>query len=1052
MKNSRFKNLLFLLACCFVLPLSAQKSTVTGTVTSAIDQEPLIGVGVVEVGTSNGTTTDLDGKFSISVGKDAKLTFSYIGYNAQTVTVGNRPTIDIRLEESVQNLDEVVVVGYGTVKKSDLTGSVASLKAKTLENTPTSSIETALQGRVAGVFISKTSGEPGKTADIKIRGIGSFNSSGPLWVIDGVQQQPGTDFNMNDAESIEVLKDASAAAIYGAAAANGVIIVTTKRGEKGKAKVAFNGYVGFQSPTKLLKPLGTSDLKKLRIEDFNGKGGMTEEEMQNYVLPENFAGYALDYEPTNADYHWDKLLFSTGITQNYDVSVSKATDKYNYYTSFNYYNEEGTYIDTGFERFTFRLNSDLKIFDWLSVGENLQILSSNSNPVADARYMINYVRTLPFLMPYDESNQPGGFGYFPKTDADGNEVDIKQLVGFDGGNPLADELTHHEKSNKYNVNGNVYLKFQPIKQFSVTANFAGGIGSGTTHIVNDKYWYHTQKFRGSSDMTDRTSVGYNWMTNIVGNYHQDFGDHSVTAMVGFEASYSRGTQLNGTAKNMIGDIPIIWLSDKADRDVSGSYSNYATMSYFGRVNYGYKNRYLFTAVVRRDASDRFSKKHRWGTFPSFSAAWKISDENFIRDNADWLNLMKIRASWGILGNSGIAQFLYTSTYSTYTGNYAYGSAGNQIPVVGLLLDRLPNTGIKWEEIATTDVGIDLAFLNNTLTFSADWYLKNTSDALFSTSLPDMSGLGIKTNATPGYIMNVGKIRNIGADFEIAYQNHVGRDFNYNISGNISFFKNKVLSTNENNDQLIAGNVLGGSYISYTQKGLPMGTFFGYKVDGVFQTQEEVDRYNRMAQEKGYNYYQESGTAPGDLKYKDINGDGQITSEDITDIGNPWPAFTYGLNLGLSWKFIDFSIFFQGVQGNEVFNEYRKMSHTLYSDYGTTEYALNRWTAPGSTNKNFRMDVNDPNGNETKVSSWYIEDGSYFRLKNITLGLTVPQEWTRKARISKCRVYVSAQNLLTATKYEGFDPEFSTGSNTAAGIDVGRYPQNKSVQCGIQIEF
>ena len=414
--------------------------------------------------------------------------------------------------------------------------------------------------------------------------------------------------------------------------------------------------------------------------------------------------------------------------------------------------------------------------------------------------------------------------------------------------------------------------------------------------------------------------------------------------------------------------------------------------------------------------------------------------------------MKIRASWGILGNSGISQFLYTSTYNTYTGNYAFGSGDPQTPVTGLLLDRLPNSNIKWEEITTTDIGIDLAVLNNTLTFSADWYIKNTSDALFNTSLPDLSGLGIKTNPTPSYIMNVGKIRNTGADFEIAYRNRIGKDFNYNINGNISFFKNKVLTTNESNDILISGNVLSGTNISYTQKGLPMSTFYGYQVEGVFQTQEEVDFYNTLAQTKGNQFYQESGTAPGDLRFKDINGDGKIDSADITNIGNPWPNFTYGFNLGFNWKFIDFNIFFQGVQGGKIFNEYRSKTHTLYSDYNTTTYALNRWVGPGSTNENFRMAVDDPNGNESKASTWYLESASYFRLKNIQLGFTIPKEWTQKAKINRCRLYVAAQNLWTLTQYEGFDPEFSTGANTEAGIDRGNYPQNRVIQCGVQLDF
>ncbi len=422
--------------------LRAQVTTIIKGIVLSTTQEPLIGAAVFEAGTKNGVVTDLDGRFSIKLEKSqSSLTFKYLGYVAKIVPVnGSNDNLRVVMDEESKSIDEVVVIGYGTVKKSDLTGAVSSIKASDLRNTPTSSIDVALQGKVAGVFISKKSGTPGSTADVKIRGVGSFGSAGPLWVIDGVQQSPGVEFNMNDAESVEILKDASAAAIYGAADANGVIIVTTKRGKKGETKVSFNAYVGISNPTNILTPLNSEQLKRLRIEDMNGKGGMTEEEMRNYPLASNAIGFGLDYEPTNADYNWKNLLFSQGLTRNYDVSCTKGEENYNYYASIGYYDEKGTYIDTDFKRYSARFNSDLKLFKWLSVGENMQLTYTSTNPVADSRYMNSYLRVLPFLMPYDNSNQPGGYGFFPKTDADGNAIDVKTLLaGYDGGNPLADE-------------------------------------------------------------------------------------------------------------------------------------------------------------------------------------------------------------------------------------------------------------------------------------------------------------------------------------------------------------------------------------------------------------------------------------------------------------------------------------------------------------------------------------------------------------------------------------------------------------------------------------
>lgn len=1043
---------------------NTQANIIKGIVTSA-QKEPLVGVTVMVENTTNGTVTDLDGNFSIDAQPGSNLLFSYIGYKSKVINIGNQVSLDVVLEEETKLLDEFVVIGYGSVKKSDLTGAVSSIKGKDINNTASAGIDVALQGKVPGVFISKKSGKPGETADIKIRGVGSFNSSGPLWIIDGVKQSSGAgvEFNMNDAESVEVLRDASAAAIYGAEAANGVIIVTTKRGKKGDAKINFNAYVGFNTPN-LPDMLNTRQLKELRIEDYNGKGKMTEEEMLAFpsqYTTKDIRAYALDFEPTNVDYGWKNILFGQGITQNYDLSFTKGTEDYNYYASFNYYDEQGTYMETAFKRYSFRLNSDVKLNKWLTFGENLQMTYVKNKLTADDNYLNNYMRTLPFMIPYDETNQPGGFGYFPKTYADGTVIspDIKtMLAAYDGSNILADEYTTDRTNNNFNVNGSVFMKIQPAKDFSVTATLYGGVGMSNSRIERGVYSYYSpNKERLSPSMAQDLGRSYGVNGNLVANYNKTFDKkHSVTAMIGMEGGKSYGTDLKATATNMLGGIYQIWLADPDDRTVSDKYSNSAGLSYFGRVNYSFMDKYLFMAMMRRDGYDRFGPDNRWGTFPSFSGAWRISEENFIKDNSDWnwLTNLKLRASWGVLGNSGIPSGLYTANYITAYANYAYGSTdlstGYQNSAIGARLDRIPNHKIKWEEIATTDFGLDLAVLNNTLLFSFDWYMKNTTDAIFKTSLPGMAGLGKSGEDVP-YYLNVGKIRNIGCDFDITYRNNIGRDFNYSVNANLGFFKNKVLATDESNSVFISGNVTGGK-VAYTQVGLPMSTFFGYKTQGVFQTQEEVDKYNQEAKNKGWNAYQQTGTGPGDLIFVDVNGDGHVDSKDITDIGNPWPDFTYGINLSCNYKWFDFSVFFQGVQGNEIYNDFRTRTHTFNLDYNSTAYILNRWTGPGSTNENFKLGDYDPNQNEGTISTWFIEDGSYLRMKNIQLGITLPKQWTKKALISNCRFYVSGQNLLTFTKYEGFDPEFATNSNQAYGIDTGYYPQGKTILCGIQLEF
>lgn len=1082
MKNSLKK---FLSTCFFSCSLVALfgQNIVTGVVTS-VQNEPLIGVTVMVENSTIGTVTDFDGRFSIDALPGSKLVFSYIGYVSQTVEVTDKTEFVVKLSEENELLDELVVIGYGAVKKSDLTGAVSSVKAESLENTAAAGIESALQGKVPGMLITKKSGEPGAESDIKIRGVGSFNSSGPLWVVDGVplSKSPGVKFNMNDAESVEVLRDGSAAAIYGAAAANGVILVTTKRGRSGEAKISFNTYVGMSEPTALPDMLSAQQLKRLRLEDYAGTGPLTDEEMLLANFPTQYSidnnkdirAYALDFPYTNTDYNWRDILFSTGITQNYDLSFSKGTDKYNYYASFNYFDEKGTYVDTGFKRYSFRLNSDIKINNWLTFGESLQLSFTDTNPAANSTYMVSYMRTVPFMMPYDENNQPGGYGYFPTTDSDGTPlvfedlqdptktVDIKTMLDkYDGSNPLADEYTTNIRKTAYDLTGNIFVKIQPIKQLTIQATLAGGFGMGNNRTESGMYQYYATKARLTPTVTENLSLSHELRGQLYATYTDTYADdHSLTVMLGAEGSKSKGTSLNGTASSMLANVYWIWLANQTDRLVSDSYSNSAGLSYFGRVNYSYKDKYIFMALLRRDGYDRFGYTNRWGTFPSFSGAWRISEEDFIRNNdaAWWLTNLKLRASYGILGNVGIDQFLYTSSYVTTGANYTWGptdpTSGDQSTAIGLRLNQLPNVGIKWEEIATTNVGVDFGVLNNTLLLSADFFIKNTSDAIFKSSLPGMAGIGSKASDKVTYVDNVGKIRNTGLDFELTYQNHIGKDFNFSVNANMGFVKNEVLATNESNEVLIAGPVTGGN-VSYTQKGYPIASFFAYEMVGVFQTQEQVDEYNAMAINKTNGqrkYYQEVGTSAGDLIFRDVNGDGFIDSNDITYVGNPWPKFTYGFNLSFNWRFVDFIASFQGVYGNKIYNDFRTKTHTFTLDYNTTTYALNRWTGSDSTNENFRLSADDPNLNEKRLSTWFLEDGSYLRLKNIQIGLSLPKNWLDKTFISKCRFYVSAQNLFTITKYEGFDPEFNSGNISAAGIDTGFYPQSKSYLCGLQLDF
>lgn len=1077
MENSLSKKILLFLFLFSPVFLFAQIKTITGNVKSD-SGEPLVGVSIkandANMGSSVGSITNLDGNYSIRVTSKTELTFSYVGFKSQSVVVGNQTVINITMVEETQMLDDFVVIGYGKVKKSDVTGAISSVKVKDMENTASAGIESALQGKVPGMLVTKSSGEPGATADIRLRGVGSFNSSGPLWIIDGVPQNPGAEFNMNDAESVEILRDGSAAAIYGAQAANGVILVTTKRGKKGESKISFNSYVGFNTPTKMPDVLNTRQLKELRLEDFRGQGKMTEAEMLAFPSQysssggKNIMAYALDYDLTNVDYNWKDIIFDTGLTQNYDLSFSKGTDEYNYYASFNLYDEEGTYLDTRFRRYSFRLNSEIKLNKWATFGENMQILHVNKKQNSNSNYLVSYMRTVPFMMPYDSTNQPGGYGYFPKTNADGSpiidpisgkETSIENmLAAYDGRNLLAYEETADNRAKDFKVNGNIYLRLQPIKDLTVTATMFGGFFTADSRQEAGQYQYAAESKLYSS-MFQAVSRGYSLGGNLVANYNKTFNDiHSLALMAGMECEKSYSTGVNVSAKNMIGDIYRASLADAVNRQASDTYSNGAYLSYFGRVNYSLMDKYIFMAMIRRDGYDRFGPENRWGNFPSFSGAWRISNENFIKDNQafSWLSDLKLRASWGLLGNmGGIQQFLYTANYITSNANYASGSTGtdgNQTSVTGLRLDKLPNHKIKWEEISTINLGLDVGAFNNSLQFTFDWYIKNTSNALFKSSLPAMAGLGTNLQDV-FYTFNVGKIRNTGFDIEVNYRNRIGKELSYSVGANLGYVRNKVKNTDGSNAVLYSDRkVLGNQNVSVTQVGLPIGSFFAYDAIGVFQTQEEVDEYNKKAQENGYSYYQQTGTGPGDLIFRDVNNDGHITSDDIVHVGDPWPDFTYGFHVDLNYKWFDFNVLFQGVQGNDIFNNFRQVTHSLYNDYNTTTHALDRWTGPGSTNENFRSSTSDPNNNKSSVSTWYIEDGSYLRMKNIHIGFTFPQQWLSKCAISKLRIYASAQNLLTFTKYEGFDPEFSASQNTAFGIDTGNYPQYKTFLFGLQIDF
>jgi TonB-dependent starch-binding outer membrane protein SusC len=995
-----------------------QPITVKGHVQASLDNLPLTGVVVLEVGTQNGVVTDLDGNYSITVkNENSVLEFSMIGYLTESLTVGNQSVLDVTMAEDIKSLNEVVLVGYGVQKKSSVTGAIAQLGNKDFENTAVPHIESALQGKAAGVYVMNSSGKAGAGADVMIRGAGTLGGGyGPLWIIDGVQSSSDK-LNMNDVDKLEIIKDGTAAAIYGAKAANGVIMVTTKRGS-GKSKISFNSYLGTSSPWRLPKMVNSDELIQLKNEYYTNA---------NLAVPD---GYSLDSLGKYKTTDWFKAMFKPSRTQNYDLSFSGSNEKSNYYISANYYDVQGTFVDNSYTRYGLRLNSDHQINKWLKFGESANLTYAKTNPVDDeARYLDGIVRSLPMMPVYNPKNQPGGFGY----------VDYVKFGGYDGGNPMADQLSNKRLEDNYGANGNAYLTATLLKGLSVTGTMSGSYGGDYYKTKFLPYYYADKKSRTDAQMDEGYSMGWDLLSNVYTNYVRDFGKHSFNAMAGWETKQGASHNMDAHANNLNYNLWVLNQAPGDKRTVSGGEGvGERVQSFFGRLQYTYDNKYTLQGLVRRDASgDKFGPDNRYGVFPSVAASWLASNEEFLK-NSNLLSYLKVRGGYGVNGSSEIDQFLFQAQY-TSGANYPYGSGTDQHAYQGIYTKRLANPAIKWQEVHQVDMGIDLGFFQNKLLFTIEPWQKKTFGLLYTSSLPLSSGLGAYQN-DPTYVLNVGNLQNRGLDLFGTFKQSIG-DWNFSINANLSFVRNKVLSL-ENNDVFISSTrVLTASQpISYTSVGQPIGYFYGYKVDGIFQTQEQLDNTPKIS----------SKTGLGDLIYRDINGDGKITEADKTIIGNPWPKATYGFGLYANYKWFDLTIAFSGVYKRDLFNSTRQTTHSLFSDYSTTTRALDRWTPTNHSTSVFRMDAADPNGNSANPSSWYIEDGSFLRLKNLQVGVTLPKSLAKKFGMELFRVYGSAQNLLTFTKYQGLDPEFAIGNTSSTGVDSYNYPQPRTFIIGLQV--
>lgn len=1028
-------------ALLFSVHGQAQGLSVTGKV---VDENGLTipGATILIKGTNNATSTDFDGAFKINVPKDGILIVSYVGYKSQQLSVNGKTNLNVVLQTDSQNLEEVVVVGYGTQKKSVVTGAISQLKASAIEDIPNSQIGQVLQGRVAGVSVSTNSGQPGSTSTIRVRGVTTFNTYGgnnPLWVVDGVViDNGGIGFvNQSDIESVEVLKDAASLAIYGARAASGVILITTKKGKSGKISVNYNGFSGFSGPAKKVELLNATQYGAIMNEKAGAAG-------QNIPYP-NLSGLGVGTD-------WQSEIFNqNAFRYSHELSISGGNEVSTFFSSFSMQNQEGivTTDISEFNKISMRLNSEHKISKIFKVGQNLGwtqqknkgLGNTNSEFGGPLSSALNLDPTTPLIITDPIVANATPYSDNPVIrDANGNPYGISKVVTQEMTNPVAytkTRLGNYNYSNDFV--GNAYLEINPIENLVIKSTLGGkmafwGDESFTPHLYLSS-GPGGSNLKNSLSRSTNQSVG--WSIENTVSYFKQLGGHYINGLIGQGAYVDNDTK--GTYVNYV-DLPITSQPDASfnfntqlENRTGSAYTGnmHKLNSLFFRLNYNYDEKYLFSGIIRRDGSSRFGTNNRYGVFPSFSAGWVISKEGFWNDNFK-VNSLKLRGGYGLTGNDAILDFGYLALIGGGR-NYTIGSPGSI--AAGNSPDAPANPDLKWESTAQADIGIDMAFFNY-WNASVDVYHKKTSDILQEVDIPGYVG------ASSSPLGNVADMVNKGVEFELGYRQKIG-DFNLSVSGNVSYLENEVTYLGLDKDFITSGSAGFQSMgpITRTEVGQSYNSFYGFKTNGIFQTAEDVANYVGASGEPI-----QPDAQPGDFRWTDTNGDGTITDDDKTYIGKSIPNLTYGLTVGADYKGFDFQVFFQGASGYDIFQGLRRL------DIPTANYqtdVLSRWTGPGTSNDYPRVTNDDKNGNFTKASDFYLEDGSYVRLKLITLGYSLQNRFIEKIGATKVRVYVTAENLLTLTKYTGFDPEIG---GDISGIDRGYYPQPKGFLFGANIKF
>lgn len=1032
-----------LLLGMLLLPMyaGAQSIKIQGTVVAESDGEPLPGVTVSIDGTNIATVTDMDGHFTIDAKQKGKLKFSYIGFKTILKAFSTSGDMAIKLADDSNMLDEVVAIGYGSLKKSDLTGAVAVVKADNLKKTPAASVDQALQGRAAGVTVNANSGQPGAGATVRIRGIGTVNDSNPIYVVDGVICSDITFLSPSDIESTEILKDASSTAIYGSRGANGVILITTKKGEKGHAQVSFDMYYGVQNRWKKLDLMSKNDFVNTYLainapkseRNYYEKKGFNEW-LQRYKFgadthfavaqTEKYAN-GIDYSAIDTDWQ-DEVFVSHAAIQNYHASIDGGTDKSNYSFSTSWFSQDGTIIGSDYDRLTLRANTSFQVKPWLKVGENISFVygkgrnAMNNSSSAGA----SVISAALAMAPWDPTTYPAGAVNSKGTDMSGMYAapsNFKNAV-----NPYSMVYYSHPEDIRKRWVGDIYLELTPFKGFSYRTDFS-----------YDETSVKSRSYKDAHDTSVKDYLDQNWLSrslssestfsweNIV-NYNNKWGGHSLNLMAGQTLEEYNYYYIGGSGSNILNPDKKNWYLNQTTMlktEAGDNVSRTRRLSFLGRIHYVFKDRYLATINFRADGSNKFPE-NTWGYFPSIALAWKANEEKFLR-NVKWLDYLKVRAGWGQIGNDKIGndsfnQTLY-ATGPTFVG-YPLGADGTIQP--GATVLTWVNQGGKWERTETLNFGLDGAIANGLFSAGIDFYIRNTKDMLIWKKGPAWIGNRYDAQA------NIGEVRNTGLEITLGHANHIGK-FNYSVDANISYVKNELTKLN-------GGDPIYGDRV-VSKEGLPLFTFWGYKYQGVYKTDEEAE-----AHLPGYT---KAGSVnpfhAGDAIFADLNGDGIIDDNDKTNLGNSFPKLSYGLNLTCDYQGFDLNLFFQGVTGNKIYNALRERLEGNGTESALSKDMTNVWTSD-----NIEGTIPNPAGNSENManSSRFIESGSYLRLKNVQIGYNFQKNLISKIGLSKLRIYAQMSNVFTITKYNGYDPE------VGSGVDYGNYPQARTLLFGMNLAF